>query len=144
VLDAFFMRMSASGIPYQNVRTVYAERKPGSSLWDLVVDAVVNAGTKQNMQRWEDDLPKGFLMDYLVVVGQDRIIPFRMGGRECIDRMRGEICGEYHLHGQDEGVGDNEGGAESGGADGEEEEVSEHTRTELGFIDDLRNVSIRY
>jgi hypothetical protein len=58
VPDAFFVRMSASGIPYANVRDVYA---------------VANAGTGEQVQGWEDELPKGLLWDCLVVAGQDGV-----------------------------------------------------------------------
>lgn len=64
-----------------------------------MVDLVINLGVKREVEEWEDDLPKDFLMDCLSTAAENIIVPFqRANVAEWLENKRSRICREDHLH----------------------------------------------
>jgi hypothetical protein len=156
-------------MPYENVQDVYEHTTSSSSLRDLVIDVVLHIGRSQDLSRWEDVLPKSFLVDCLKMADEDGIVPFQMT-REWLEGKAERMCTEYHVHGREElraaAVSEDdemdEDEEENGGhgmeelgttghdeeevmeEDGDELEISEEVRQQMQNIEDLRKLRIHY
>jgi hypothetical protein len=77
-IDAFLLRIIAKPdeIPYHRINDIYKNTSSSSSLRSLVAEVMVNIGSKQEIQDWEHDLPKGFLIDCLSTASDDGATPF--------------------------------------------------------------------
>lgn len=166
LLDAFFLRLAASGrrlrlrdVP---VREVYKSTSSSSSLRDMLVTVMVNSDNARDVEWCEDELPKAFFVDCRRIAAEDKIVPFEKRSRGVEEWMEGKmerICEEYHVHDVvdedmvDEGMlddGDDKGGDgddDMGGGDGgghKESEASEKTNGELAFVEKMRKLRIRH
>jgi hypothetical protein len=139
ILDAFFIRMTINpdNLPYESIRDVYAHTSENSSLRDLIIDTVIHIGTSEDVEKWSKELPRQFLVDCLKVAGEDEVVLYRAERGVWVEQKGKNMCAHYHVHedkDEDEEDKDEE----------EEEEISEQTRQELAFIDELRKAQIRY
>lgn len=104
-LDEFFLRIidNPDRLPYKYIRDIYIATSSNSSLQSLIVDVIVNIGTKQETKNWKDDLPKEFMMDCLIAANEDEIVPFS-GDRseddvpDWLHEMKGILCDLFHVH----------------------------------------------
>jgi hypothetical protein len=104
-LDEFFLRIidNPDRLPYKYIRDIYIATSSNSSLRSLIVDVIVNVGTKQETKNCKDDLPKEFMMDCLIAANEDEIVPFS-GDRseddvpDWLHEMKGKLCDLFHVH----------------------------------------------
>ena len=77
-----------------------------------MVDVVVNIGNARDVEDWENELPRAFLVDCLRVAGKDRVVPFENRGvlEAWLEEKCERVCKEWHVH---DHVEHEEGAAES-------------------------------
>jgi hypothetical protein len=101
-LDAFLLRLITKPheLPYHRINDIYRKISSSSSLRDLMVDVIVNIGSKQEMKDWEHDLPKAFVMDCLTVASDKGVFPFAAGEDVVawLQNKKEGMCMGYHIH----------------------------------------------
>jgi hypothetical protein len=123
-LDAFhgLLVAHAPRLPYDMINYVYEHTEKADLLRSFLIEVVVRAGDRYEIEDWQGKLPVQFFMDLLSAAALDRIVPFEAEpeAERYLVGLEGDLCGLFHEHRWDD-----EGEAEETKGDGDGDGMEE-------------------